>query len=228
MADEKNIDSTILNVLSIKQHITIMSEKTKLPYITNKGECFVVESKAEAEGVMQKLPHTYLSDPHMMRQLEVLSEFWGYGIEAIFVKEKGSDYAKMELSEIKARGSRNAAYNHETCKVLNLLLETGEAEYLRTLSRLPFYAVASVSKRIPERSQSVRYVFAKTSDLKSYYVFFSTLSEFNEWNKSQNNGWSPLSTTFRDFATIRKDDNIVVNPLSQRLILQNYMLKKYM
>lgn len=221
-------ESRLINILTIKPHYTIMSSKTRFPYMDSNAACFVFESRAEAEGVMQKFQDVYLSEPEQMRQMKLWSEFWSYGIEKIQIKEDGDpNYYALQITEQKALGSRNMAYNHETCKMLNLIMETNHSGYLRAMKGLPVFSAAGITVRNPKQCPRIRYVYAKTADLKKYFLLFSTLSEFEEWSKQTGGKWKPLETTLRDFGTVRGTDNVVIDPMSRKLILQDFLLKKY-
>ena len=65
----------------------------------------------------------------------------------------------------------------------------------------------------------MHYVYATLKKNMEFYVFFSTLAEFDKWNSQQRDEWKPLEIYMGDFKKIRKQNPIIINPLSDMLIL---------
>jgi hypothetical protein len=68
------------------------------------------------------------------------------------------------------------------------------------------------------------YSYAKFGSDTKYYVLFSKLSEFEEWNKTQSDEWKPMELDLRKFGRIRDESPVIINPLTDKLILDNKQL----
>ena len=64
------------------------------------------------------------------------------------------------------------------------------------------------------------------NDANKYYILFTTLQEFEKWNKDKKEDWKPLEINIRDFGRIRKGSPIVINPANDKQIFTDKDIKK--
>ena len=102
------------------------------------------------------------------------------------------------------------------------LRQTRQKQYLRELKTRKFLTPAMVEPRAKAKCPIIKYCYAYVKDGEKMFILFSTLDEFNEWNEKKGKKiWKPLNIEFKNFDRIRKKNTVVINPLSDKLILSN-------
>ncbi len=237
-----------LNLLTLKEYTTIMSEITKAPFVDKSGACYMFELSHEADLFCENNPHTYKGESRHMNGIKYwISNLYLNGVKAANLKTRESDeFHKVEFSPEDVK--QNLYINHETNFHLLQLRQYNLAKDLRALSNGTFI----VPVLLPERSEgdypTINYCYVQREN-ERLYVLFSNLSEFKTWNASQGNKFLPLATDFIKAKRIRttkylqktkgiyaqkelkeekKKHSILINPLSDKIILTNDLLARAM
>ena len=105
------------------------------------------------------------------------------------------------------------------------LKQTKKRKHLQELENVPFLAAIMLDDRKAGQYPSVHYCYAELSNGDIYYLLFTTLQEFETWNQTQENKFHPNQTCLQDFTRIRKGHPVLINPLSDKLILTHAQIK---
>ena len=160
--------------------------------------------------------------PRKFKQAEFTSGFYGMGIRHIILKEKNKDARAIEIEE---KNTQRRYYNSGAVYALLRLQETAQKRYLVALSKEELLAPIILGERKEKEYPDIHYCFGLTKDKKKLYVLFTRLQEFDEWNeKKQKSKWKPISTGLAKFKQIRKDSDIIINPLTNKIVLTNSQL----
>lgn len=197
----------------------IYGSKTKKPYIDADGGCYLFETKSAASDFANRIEDTYVENAKAYKQTEFCNEFYGLGIKKIIVNMKSGDTKEIPLSKKDVpRGFYNAKCNF----AIQRLRQTRQKQYLRELKTRKFLTPAMVEPRAKAKCPVIKYCYAYVKDGEKMFILFSTLDEFNEWNEKKGKKiWKPLNIEFKNFDRIRKKNTVVINPLSDKLILSN-------
>ena len=221
------MEQNYINLLSINKFNVIMSARTKKPYMTDDGACFLYEINAEASKFCEKTPDTYVEGPKILKQTEFCNGFYSLGIKKINVQTKTGELVEIPLSKKDVpRGFYNPKCNFSTL----MLKQTKKKKYLNDLKSRKFLTPARVDPRVSGKISVVHYCYAYLKDNKEkMFLLFSSLDEFNEWNeKKEKKMWKPLNIEFKNFDRIRKKNSVVINPLSDKVILNNAQIQTVM
>ena len=236
------------NLLTLKEYNTIMSAITKMPFVDKTGAIYMFELPSEAELFCQNNPSTYKSDRRILHGLKYwASELYTSGVKAINIKTRESDeFQKITLSD---EDVKPCVYiNHETNYHLLQLRQYNLAKNLRGLSEGVFIVPILLPERQEGEYPTINYCYAQKGG-ERLYILFSNLKEFQEWNEAQGNKFLPLATDFIKAKRIRttkyikktkgiyaqKDEeekkhlhSVLINPLSDKILLTNDLLSKAM
>lgn len=214
------------NVLSIKSFYMLMSTATGRPYLSDANACYLFETKTDGEGFSEGTPGTILADARVLSPQEYMQGgFYGLGIEKIILKERAADFRTIPIE--KADASLKQHYNPEAYRLLLRLKQTGDSKYLRKMKDLPFLAPTKIDKRLTGQYPSVHYSYADAGQKGSYYVLFVNIQEFDSWNQQNGGEWSPLAISLTDHQRIRGKNHVLINPLSEKLVLTQSQLYRY-
>ena len=237
-----------LNLLTLKEYTTIMSDITKAPFVDKSGACYMFELSSEADIFCENNPHTYKGESKHMNGINYwVSNLYLMGVKAANLKTRESkEFRKVEFSPDDVK--QNLYINHDTNFHLLQLRQYNLAKDLRALKD----GIFIVPILLPERSEgdypTINYCYVQR-DNERLYVLFSNLNEFKTWNASQGNKFLPLATDFIKAKRIRttrqllkskgiyvqkelkeekKKHSILINPLSDKIILTNDLLSQAM
>ena len=222
-----------LNYLTLTEYILVKSKRTGRPYIGKDYTCYFFEVPSEA----QKFADTLNKDGDKV-ELEkatyytkntFCTSFWSYGIEKIHVKTRNKDANIINISK---EDTIKKFYNHDGCKHLYRLMDSGLKSEFRALAKETYYSPVIISRRIEKEHPSVHYMYAYIpNDTNKYFILFTTLQEFEKWkfekwNENKKEDWKPLEINIRDFGRIRKGSPIVINPANDKQIFTDKDIKK--
>lgn len=215
------------NLLTITAYYVVYSSNTGYPYIDKDGYCCFFETEVEAnnyaESVSNQIPDTLkVQDAKQFKTKELCAELYGYGIIGIRVFKRGKESIDVDITEDDAKsGKRGVLYNPAATRLVLRAQEVMQKQYLRALRSQSFYAPVIVDKRQYGQYPHLAYCYATFKTSENYYLLFTTLEEFYKWNMTQENAWSPLECQIAKFDRIRKNNPVLINPISNQLFLDS-------
>ena len=210
-SDEKNL-------LTIKEYYLIRSSITKKPYIDRNYSCYLFEAKSEADTFCKSIPNTYPDMAKFYTQRIFGTEFYGYGIKNIKVKPIKAD--KTITIAVSKEDAKKHYYAPKLTSNILRIKQTKEKAYLREIKDEIVLVPCQIEPRYEKNVPKIYYCLANIGN-KDYYVAFSALKEFNEWNNSNNCEWQPMGISLSKLKRIRKNSPIIINPETDALILTN-------
>lgn len=219
------MEQEYVNILTLNQYFMIMSTITGKPYIDKDFNGYLFESKSDAEGFVMGLKNSSIKIPEQYyRVLNLCTELYQYGFKNIKIKRKEKeDFITIPVSKADAK---TEYYNHYANRYILRLRETRKSEYLKALKNVPFLAPIIMDTRLPEQYPGIYYSYALFKNDTRYFVLFTTLTEFEEWRKSQMYDWKPAELSMQKFGRIRGKSPVLINPLSDCLILSDKQIEK--
>ena len=212
-----------INLLTLHTFYLIMSNITKKPYIDKSFACYMFELKADAVAFTKEIPNTFFDAAKNYKQATFCTEFYSYGITHIKAKEpRNAEYTDIPVEKADAK---RHFYNPCANRLIYRLRQTNQTQYLRGFKDLCFYAPILIDLRLPRQHPLLHYSCAKSSAIDKFYLLFSTLQEFDAWNAGQESNWSPLEFNLSSFKSICGNDPIMINPMSDKLLLNHRLLK---
>lgn len=211
------MDPAIEQKISFSKLYLLRSRLTDSPYLDEKGGCFLFESKHDAEKMKEEHEDTTVDDGKNYINSEFNTGFYSQGASLIHVIRR--DKKESFDAEIDPADCKKQFYNHEVTFALNRLVQTKEKRYLRMLHDKEFFIPTMIEARVKKQYPKVRFCYATASENKELYILFSTIQEFEEWNKGQKDKYKPLSINFTMLSHIKKNMSVVIDPLSISLIL---------
>lgn len=215
------MEQKYIDLFSINKYVMILSTITKQPYIDKNGACFMLNSPAEAEQFTKLRENTSCDELKFFHNIQSLVDtFYQQGIKKINLKLKEKDsYITYEIKKEDLRTNRYC--NHEANFLLTRFHETEEKQYLIELKdKCHFITPVALLHRNEGEYQEIKYCVLKRLG-KKYHLMFTTLQEFNKWKKPSIIEYSPLEINFLKAERIRKENGILINPLSTKLLLEN-------
>ena len=217
-----NLEQEHINLLSIDNYI-LMSDITNEIYIDEQFNCHIFDKKSKAELFIKE--HSLKSVKPILNNHKKPKEFCEllYSMGFRMIKYTRKDV----LTEIGVeKPALQIGYHNAYASGVTLrLLQTGEKKYLRGLYNAKFFTPVSISDRDKGKHPNIIYNCASLKNSKKNYLLFTTLSEFEEWNKSQKQDWKPLKMSIMEFERIRNNYPIILNPLSSKIVLKNEHIK---
>ena len=217
------MEQKIINLLSTKKYCLVLSKKTGRAYIDKDMACYLFEFIADGESFCKKIENTELDKLKILKQKTFCIDFYCLGIKKIKIKPANGKMIEADLSEKDVPQQwKNEYVNGQLLR----LKQTGQAQYLRNLSDQSFIVPTIIDNRNERCYPAIHYGIAKTKNDESFSVLFSTLQEFNEWNKKkQTNRWSPLFLPLKKIASLKKGVAVIINPISDKIILNEQQIK---
>lgn len=211
------------SLLTLSPYYIVYSDITKKPYIDRNNSCYLFEVKFDAQNFANELGHASVSESAYIKKTTSCTEFYSYGIEQIRIKtRKNKEFVNIKIKEEDiTKQFYNVLANRAICR----LKQTNETKYLRELKGLPFFVPVLIDIRMPKQYPVIHYSYASFSGMDKYYLLFSTIQEFDKWNKDQENKWSPLGISLDTMGRIRGNDPVIINPIQDKLILTDRLIK---
>ena len=217
------MEQNYVNLLSLKSYYPVISDKTGKIYIDKEFKCYLFEIKSEGDAFCGELKNVHLDKSRIFKQIEYCAGFYATGADAIYVKAANMSPAIVPIGK---EDLLRQFYNHDLNKAILRLRQTSEKQYLIAFKHANFIAPAIIDSRSKGSYPVIHYSIATTKNESKFFTLFSTLQEFDEWNeKKQASKWQPLQVTLSKIERIRKKSAIVINPLSDRLILTDQQVK---
>lgn len=217
------MDQKYINLLTLKSYYPIISDKTQKMYIDKEYKCYLFEVKTEGDVFCESLGNVHLDKSRIFKQTEFCTGFYASGADAIYVKPANMDAVTIPIT---ADDLSKQYLNHNLNRAILRLRQTSEKQYLKMFKHEHFIAPAIIGERLKGSYPAIHYSFATANDDKKYFTLFSTLQDFDEWNeKKQENKWHPLEITLQKYERIRQKNPIVINPMTDRLILTDQQIK---
>lgn len=219
-----------LKLLTENKYYLIYSKRTNRPYLNVNNAGFMFESRLEADAFIKEMKDDLMrkNEPQQNTK-DVISLFYSCGMEKVFLKTSSSkDLVEVPVCKEDTKG---VYYNCILTRSIIQLKQTKKKKYLRDMYKLKFIIPIMIKKRKKKEYHQLHYIYATVKKDMKYYVFFSTLQEFEKWNEKQNEVWKPLEVLMPAVKSIRGDNPVLINPLTDKLILTgqqiNDMEEKY-
>lgn len=210
-----------IQLLTTRSYYVVYSNITKKPYIDEEFSCYMIEDKEKKKEIAKD---TYIKNQPTINSKILISSYYQYGIKGIKVLLKGKDvyeYIKIEKKDVLPKFYYNCFLNRN----INMLKQTCKKKYLKEMYKAKYIAPVIIKRRKSGEYPKVQYIYATVKKNMEYYVLFSTVDEFEYWNKKQNLHCSPLQVHITDFDKIRKEHPVLINPSSDKLILTDEQIK---
>ena len=212
------------DLLTIREYYIIYAKATGKPYIDINNACYLFEIASEAKTFCEALQNTYVTNSQQLNEGIFGSDFYGYGIDLIHVKEKKRDeFTDVKLDKGCAKIRKH--YNRLCVRDIYRLKQTGMKKYLRRFKKHTFLTPVKIDERLLKQYPKIHYSYATTNGEDKYYLLFSTIQEFSKWNDDNGKIWMPLEVTLNTFGNIRKSSPVLINPGSDKLILTEKHIK---
>jgi len=219
-SDEKNL-------LMLNAFFLIVSDKTNDAYLDKSFNCYLFQTKSAADAFVgsSKQKISVREAKHYL-----LRDFWsmyGRGAKGVCVFLRGENKPQnITLSKEDAQDAVAQYYNNETNGYLNRLQQTSEKKYLSALASGIFFTPVNIRARKEKEYPYLHYSYATFKDDVQYFLLFSTLQEYESWRSYQETNWEPMEVTIKKFGRIRGKNPVLINPLSNKLILTHKLLKQ--
>lgn len=210
------------NLLTLKPYYKIRSATTGRIYMDKDLRCYLFETDREAKQFCEQFDDLEIMEGDYIRQAPFLAHCYGMGIETIRIKE----VSKENFTEIKIEKAdiRRQYYNPKAVKNIVRLKQTRKKKFLEELMQAEFIVPILIKDRKEKEYPTLQYAYATFQDDTKYYLMFATLQEFEDWNTSQGNIFFPYKTNFKEHKQVRKENPILINPLTDKLILTKEQL----
>lgn len=174
----------------------------------------------EAKQFCDQLPGTrFKPDPSYIKPKPFISMCYGAGVDQIRVKSVMNDsYVNITVQKDDA-GCQ--FYNREAERNILRLKQTRQKKYLLKLAEQHFLSPIMIDEREEGQYPIIHYSYAMLAEGKIYYLLFTTIQEFEQWNLTQSVNFFPNQTSFQDLNKIRGNYPVLINPLSDLLVLTN-------
>lgn len=208
------------NLLTLTKYYVIYSDFTNRIYLDRKYQCYIFSSNLEAKQFCDQLPGTHFkSNPCYIKPRPFISMCYGTGVEQIMVKSVMNDsYVNIPVRKDDA-GCQ--FYNREAERNILRLKQTHQKKYLLKLAEQYFLSPIMIDERENGQYPVIHYSYAMLAEEKIYYLLFTTIQEFEQWNSTQSASFCPNQTSFHDLNKIRGNYPVLINPLSDLLVLTN-------
>lgn len=213
-----------VNLLTLKEFYMILSEKTQRPYLDINYACYLFDTKSEADVFAKSLDKCTVKNSQYYRAKILCTDLLTFGIKSIKIKEKGND-SFVDIP-INTKDGKNIYYNEACNRYLLRLKQTSQKKYLFKLKDVNFLAPILIDIRKKASYPGLHYSYAYLNDDASYFLLFSTLKEFEEWQNSQLLNWKPMELNLKKFGRIRGSSPVLINPLSDKMILTSKQINQ--
>ncbi len=198
----------------------LMSKKTKKIYISEKAEVFLYEKKELVDDKFAKNDSLFFDKPSYHNQ-KVFADFYSLGVRIINVSTSKEKFRiPLKRSDVSSR-----FYNTNANFYLLQLKETLKKKYLKKFKTMDYIIPVEIKKRKKKEYPHVNYAYVTLKD-KNYTFIFTTLEEFERWKEEYElTELKPLKTNFKTLEKIRNKKPIMINPLTDRVILNEKQIK---
>ena len=216
------MEQELINLLTLTEYFLIKSEKTKKPYSDENGNCYLFEVKSDAEAFAHKKEDVKIENAKSYR-MQFIAELYGHGIKGIKVKQRNKEY---KIIPVDKKATRRQYANPDASFNVMMLNQTRKKKYAKELKNVVFITPVLIDPRFIKRYPEMHYSYATFDGNERFYVLFTSLKEFTEWNNDQEQDWKPVEMKLQKVGRIRKNSNILINPLSDKIILQDKQINE--
>lgn len=210
------------NLLTLKPYYKIRSTATGRLYIDKDLRCYLFDAEREAKQFCEQFDALEIEPSAYIKQAPFISTCYGLGIEQIRIKE--TTHEQFVNIKIEKADARHQFYNRDAAKNILRLKQTKKRKYLEALSNSFFIAPIIIVPRKAAEYPSIQYCYATLQDDTKFFLLFVTLHDFDVWNETQQNKYSPYKITLTEFNRIRKKSPVLINPMSDCLFLMDEQL----
>lgn len=210
-----------INKLTQKEMHLITSTLTQRPYIDERNNCYMFELMREAGDFIKNHPGTAYDSAKFYRQI-ICNDLYAIGVEHIVIKHANAASVTIDVDK---NGVKKQFYNVPASRLICQLKQTKKKKYLMELRDKTFIMPVLTDVRIKKHYPHLHYSYATFNGDDYNYLLFTTLQEFDKWNKTQDGKWKAIKTTLSKFDVIRKGKPIYINPLYEQVILTDKQLK---
>lgn len=218
------MDNKHIQALSLNDFFKIMSSNTKKLFMDREFNCYMFDNKKDAEKFCENLEDTYIEPINSIRPQIFCENLYSLGYENIKITVRKD---KFIIPTVKPE-FQYGLHNNELNRYLILLKQTKAKKYLKHFYKTPFFCPVYITERKIKEHPNLKYSCAKITDKGVYYILFSSIYEFEKWNSTQETDWKPFRVKIHNFNRIRKNNPIIINPHSDRIMLTNEYIKVIM
>ena len=211
-----------VGILTLEQYHLLVSTRTNKPYIDDNGRCYLFYLKSDAEKFINDMSDIKIDNARLFGKQNI-AEFYAYGIREIRIKQKGGNIAIIPIEKGDVRKDYT---NHLASFSVTMLKQTSKKKYLTALKGAVFLAPILIDPRAEKRYPEMHYSYATSDGNDRYYCLFTTLKEFNSWNKEQAQDWKPVEMPLYKVGRIRADKPIIINPLTDGIIITDKQIQE--
>lgn len=222
------MDQQYIDLLTTTNYYLILSKSTGKAYLDKKYNCVMFETEFEAKKYVESVNNTLTTDTLLIQAAkpfkvkELCPMLYAQGAVGIQLFKKGQQAVLIPITKEDAKsGKRGVLFNPEASRFIHRAQETLQKKYLRSLYHCSFYAPVCIDDRSEGQYPHVSYCYATFRSPEQFYVLFTSLEEFELWNATRNNEWAPLEVKINKFDRIRNGNSVIINPLSNKLCLDN-------
>nr|WP_297765562.1 SseB family protein [uncultured Butyrivibrio sp.] len=206
-----------MNLLTLNEYYLLLSKITGKPYIDERRNCYLFANKSDAESFCEEIKDTEISEASHYR-MQFITDMHRLGVTNIRVMPRSNSIEDIPIEESDLKkGYVNIEANFNAI----MIKQTRKKKYMKALKRAVFLTPILIDPRLPGRYPEMHYSYATTNGEDMYYCLFTTLSEFDEWNKEQPQDWKAVEMPLYKICRIKKKSPVIINPLSDKLILTN-------
>ena len=229
-----NLMADVKKLLSAKKFYPVFSSATKNIYIDKDGCGFIFTVKKEAEEYINALGKDkgYVEmNPQTVSYRKDIKDYYCLGMKTLKIKcRENGDFIDMPLHSNVAKGYVNAALEFNVTR----LKETALKKYLSAMKGNRFLVPVYLPERKKKEYPKVFYCHAvfndEKKDRREALILFSTMDEFDVWNtdmkKHKRKVFYPLEISSTRTEKVRNGSDIIINPLSDKLLITDKQLKE--
>lgn len=211
------------NLIQLSKFTIIKDKRTSKPHLDHDFSCLLYELYTDADAYVNRKENKdlYIENSDIYTP-EKISAIYAEGVQelTLILKDKSQKKIKIGPDDL-----ISGFYNNKANGIILLLKQTLEKQYLRMMKDIRIFAPVYIKSRFPKRYPEIHYSYAKFNEKDAFYVLFTTLQEYEEWVKTQDEKIQLMETTFVGYKNIYKNNSIIINPLSDKLILNKSHLK---
>lgn len=204
------------------QKFLIMSKLTKMAYINEDRQAFLVDNKKDADEFVKNTIGTYCADKSTQKKKTICSYCFASGAdEIVFISE-----GKKEIKLLRERHLDKHYYNCRLSADITRLVHTQNTKYLRDFAECNFVVPIRITN---SKTVSIAYAtVAKDSTPENYlYLAFTDLYEYEKWARKipDSDSWKPLQVDAAGLKRIGRNHGFIINIYGGRNVIKSRNLK---
>lgn len=204
------------------QKFLIMSRLTKMAYINEDRQAFLVDNKKDADEFVKNTIETYCVDKSTQKKKTICSYCFASGAdEIVFISE-----GKKEIRLLRERHLDKHYYNCRLSADITRLVHTQNTKYLRDFAECNFVVPIRITN---SKTVSIAYAtVAKDSTPENYlYLAFTDLYEYEKWARKipDSDSWKPLQVDAAGLKRIGRNHGFIINIYGGRNVIKSRNLK---